>query len=108
VSPAKHEATFGARLRQMRESVGLTQEELAYRAGLTPNGVSALERGLRKRPYPHTVRSLADALGLSEEERSALVAAVPGRGKPGATVDAPAGLPEVALPCPPTPLLGRE
>ena len=73
---AEHEGpTFGARLRRLRESAALTQEELASGAGLTPNGVSALERGLRKRPYPHTVRSLADALGLTEEERAALLAA---------------------------------
>jgi predicted ATPase len=47
-------------------------------------------------------------LGLSEEERSSLLATVPGRGKTGATVDAPVGVPEVHLPSPPTPLLGRE
>ena len=68
---------FGARLRRLREAAGLTQEELAVRAGLSRNAVSALERGLHKRPYPHTIRSLADALGLSESERAALFAAVP-------------------------------
>ena len=70
---------FGDRLRALRERAGLTQEELASRAGLTPNAVSALERGTRTRPYPHTVRSLADALGLSDEERAGLVLAVPRR-----------------------------
>src|SRR3712207_166415 len=72
-------ASFGERLRQLREGAGLTQEELASRAGLTAKAVSALERGERKRPYPHTVRSLADALGLSEAERAALAEAVPRR-----------------------------
>ena len=57
---------FGARLRDLREAAGLTQEELAERAGLTAKAISMLERGERKRPYPHTVRSLADALELSE------------------------------------------
>ena len=73
------------------------------RAGLTSNAVSALERGQRKRPYPHTVRSLADALELSEDERTALFAAVPKR-------DAPASvsLAVSALPRPATPLVGRE
>jgi DNA-binding NarL/FixJ family response regulator/DNA-binding XRE family transcriptional regulator len=56
--------SFGADLRALRSAAGLTQEELAARAGLTANGVSALERGTRTRPYPHTVRALADALGL--------------------------------------------
>jgi DNA-binding NarL/FixJ family response regulator/DNA-binding XRE family transcriptional regulator len=61
--------SFGADLRALRSAAGLTQEELAARAGLTANGVSALERGTRTRPYPHTVRALADALGLAGDRR---------------------------------------
>src|SRR5918992_33403 len=72
----ENDAPFGSRLRQLREAAGLTQEKLASRAGLTAKAVSALERGERKRPYPHTVRSLADALGLPEEERALLAASV--------------------------------
>jgi transcriptional regulator with XRE-family HTH domain len=56
-------ASFGERLQQLREAAGLTQEEFASRANLTAKAVSTLERGERKRPYPHTVRSLAEALG---------------------------------------------
>ena len=41
---------FGARLRRLREAAGLTQEELAVKAGLTAKGVGAIERGERKRP----------------------------------------------------------
>jgi transcriptional regulator with XRE-family HTH domain len=44
------EGSFGAQLRKLREEAGLTQEELALRAGLSPTAVSALERGQRKRP----------------------------------------------------------
>ena len=76
---AQQDAPFGPRLRRLREAAGLTQEELASRAGLTAKAVSALERGERKRPYPHTVRSLAEALELSERERTVLTEAVPGR-----------------------------
>ncbi len=54
-------ADFGARLRALREAAGLTQEDLASKAGLTAKAVSAPERGERRRPYPHTVRSLAGA-----------------------------------------------
>ncbi|MDQ3841888.1 MAG: helix-turn-helix domain-containing protein, partial [Actinomycetota bacterium] len=102
----EQESMFGARLRRFREAAGLTQEELAERARLTRNAISALERGERKRPYPHTVRSLADALGLSEDERVKLLAAVPRQdgGSPTARV----ALLEPALPIPPTPLVGRE
>jgi transcriptional regulator with XRE-family HTH domain len=70
--------SFGERLRGLREAAGLTQEELAARAGMTAKGISALERGERKRPYPHTVRSLASALVLTEDERDAFVRSVPG------------------------------
>jgi predicted ATPase/transcriptional regulator with XRE-family HTH domain len=62
------------RLRRLREAAALTQEELAERAGLTANAIGALERGERRRPYPHTVRVLADALGLDDGERSELAA----------------------------------
>ncbi len=99
--------SFGARLRSLRETAGLTQEELAGRAGLTRNAVSALERGSRKQPYPHTVRSLADALDLSEVERASLLAAVPRRDAP-APGEIPSSLPGSNLPSPATPLVGRE
>jgi transcriptional regulator with XRE-family HTH domain len=90
-----HEAPFGAELKRLRYAAGLTQEELASRAGLTAKAVSALERDVRKRPYPHTVRSLTDALDLTDAERATLQAAVPGRGE---RVRAPdAGAPPAVL-----------
>src|SRR5262245_10198642 len=61
-------------VRTRRLRAGLTQEALAERAGLTVDTVGALERGLRRRLYPHTARALADALGLSETERAELTA----------------------------------
>ncbi|MDQ4129072.1 MAG: helix-turn-helix domain-containing protein, partial [Actinomycetota bacterium] len=109
--------SFGARLRQLRETAGLTQEELAEKAGLSRKAISVLERGARKRPYPHTVRSLADALDLPEDERASLLAAVQRRNRKDASPHhpeedssptAPAANPDHALPAPPTPLVGRE
>jgi transcriptional regulator with XRE-family HTH domain len=54
---------FAARLRQLREAVVLTQEQLAGRAGLHKLGVAKLERGGRE-PAWATVLALADALGV--------------------------------------------
>jgi predicted ATPase/DNA-binding XRE family transcriptional regulator len=102
-------APFAERLRRLREDAGLTQEELASRAGLTAKAVSALERGERKRPYPHTVRSLADALGLAEEERASLLASVPRRGAEELVSDEGSNAAVAATPAAPlTPLVGRE
>lgn len=67
--------SFAEALRRLRLARGLTQEELAERAGLSPRGVSDLERGARRIPHRETVALLARALGLSEEEAHALLQA---------------------------------
>jgi transcriptional regulator with XRE-family HTH domain len=76
---------FGALLQRHRLAAGLSQAELAERAGLSARGISDLERGLRQAPYPATIRRLAEALGLPEAERGALLAASR-RGGPTPTV----------------------
>ena len=101
-------SSLAAVLRGLREDAGLSQEELARRAGLSAHAISALERGTRTRPYPHTLRSLAEALALSEADRSRLIAAVPPRARPArAASDAATARPR-DLPVPTTPLLGRD
>ena len=56
--------TFAELLRRHRRAAGLTQEALAERAGLSPEGIGALERGVRPRAASaETVALLADALG---------------------------------------------
>ena len=79
--------SFGALLRHYRDLAGLTQEELARRAGLSVPTVSNLERGRSQTPYRATVRSLAGALELSGEDRAGLLAAAsePRQGLRGAT-----------------------
>jgi predicted ATPase/DNA-binding XRE family transcriptional regulator len=62
-------ATFGDLLRRHRIAIGCSQEQLAERAGLSAGGVSALERGVRRRAYVDTVDLLASALELSEADR---------------------------------------
>jgi predicted ATPase/DNA-binding XRE family transcriptional regulator len=84
--------------------VGLTQEELAERAGLSQNAISLLERGERRNPYPHTVRLLANALGLDAEDRDALIATARRARDTPSPWSATTGL----LPTATTPFIGRE
>jgi transcriptional regulator with XRE-family HTH domain len=63
---------FGVLLSRYRAAVGLTQEELAERAGLSARGIGDLERGVRSRPRGYTVRRLAEALQLSADDRALL------------------------------------
>ena len=109
-APATAKKSFGALLRAMREAASLSQEELAERAKLTTHAISALERGARTRPYPHTIRSLADALEATDTERAALVQAVPSRRRESARpTDASESSTRVRrLPVPPTALVARD
>ena len=47
-------------LRQWRRSASLTQEDLAERAGMSVETISALERGISRSHYRATITSLAD------------------------------------------------
>jgi transcriptional regulator with XRE-family HTH domain len=57
---------FGRKVRALRQELGLTIEELAERAELSPNHVSAVERG-KKNPGLETIHALAGALGVSAD-----------------------------------------
>ncbi len=72
--------TFGHLLKRYRLAAGLTQEELAARAGLGVRSISDLERGVRRTPYRDTVALLAEALGLSAAVRTAFEATARGQG----------------------------
>jgi transcriptional regulator with XRE-family HTH domain len=71
--------SFGALLRRLRADTGLTQEELAAAASLSPRSVSDLERGINLTARRETARLLADALDLSGPARTAFEAAARGR-----------------------------
>src|SRR6516164_3505801 len=70
---------FGGLLRQLRAEAGLTQEELAEAASLSPRSVSDLERGINRTARKDTAELLAGALGLAEPARPLFVAAAHGR-----------------------------
>src|SRR5579871_2794470 len=63
---------FGPLLRAYRLAAGLSQEELAERAHLSPRTISDLERGVTAAPYWDTVAQLAQALELAESDRAVL------------------------------------
>jgi tetratricopeptide (TPR) repeat protein/transcriptional regulator with XRE-family HTH domain len=60
---------FGAQVRVHRQRLGMSQEELADRTGVSVRGIRNLEAGRTGRPRPGTVRLLADAFELSGAER---------------------------------------
>ena len=70
---------FAGLLRQLRAGAGLTQQELAKAAGVSPRSVSDLERGINRTARQDTAVRLAGALGLAEPARSLFVAAALGR-----------------------------
>ncbi len=72
-------ASFGQLLKQLRIDAGLTQEELAESAGISPRSVSDLERGVNLTARKDTARLLAKALHLEGAERAAFEAAARGR-----------------------------
>ncbi len=61
---------FGVILRRYRLDIGLTQSELAERAGISIDAISTLERGARRSPHRDTVRLLSDALQLTSHDRA--------------------------------------
>ena len=54
---------FNQRLKELREAAGLTQAQLAERAGLHRMGGAKLEQGQREPAWP-TLQALASALGV--------------------------------------------
>ncbi|MGW4380562.1 BTAD domain-containing putative transcriptional regulator [Kitasatospora sp. NPDC004531] len=61
-------AVFGERLRAARRRAGLSQQAVAERAGLSARALRDLEQGRVRHPRAGTVRQLAEALALTEQE----------------------------------------
>ena len=93
-------SAVGRLLRRHRDAAGLTQEELAERAGVSARTVSDIERGLRSHLYADTADRLARALELLDGDLAAFVDAARGR--------AVAQEVRTSLPRPLTDLVGRE
>jgi transcriptional regulator with XRE-family HTH domain len=96
--------TFRDLLRRHRTAANITQEDLAERTGLTPQAISLLERGERRRPHRYTVQRLAQALELEGGDLASFEAAIRRSSARHTTVEPP----RRTLPTPVTPLLGRD
>ena len=65
---SREQPLFGQQLLRLRQRSGLTQAQLAERAGLSTAIVAALEQGRRLDPRLSTVCNLAAALGVPAAE----------------------------------------
>jgi transcriptional regulator with XRE-family HTH domain len=76
-------AWFAGRLRELRTEAGLTQEQLAERAGVKRDAVARWERGKREPSWSNVI-ALADALRVSCEafRQEPAPAPEPQRGRP--------------------------
>jgi predicted ATPase/class 3 adenylate cyclase len=84
--------SFAGLLRQLRAQAGLTQEELAEAAALSPRSISDLERGIHRTAHKDTACLLADALGLTRPVRELFIAAARGRAPAAEVLSARLGL----------------
>ncbi|MFG2821806.1 BTAD domain-containing putative transcriptional regulator [Kitasatospora sp. NPDC048365] len=107
------QVTLGERLQALRRRAGLSQEAAAARAGVSTRALRDLERDRVRQPRAATVRRLADALDLSEDDLAGLRDAVRGRaphstGGPRVLVLGPLALRRGTATVPVTgPMLGR-
>ncbi len=71
----KPQAALGGAIRQLRERVGLSQEELGFRAGVSRAWISGIESG-RKSPTWRTLEQVAGGLGVRMIDIAALAEAL--------------------------------
>jgi len=57
----------GAKLRILREELGMSITGFAKKVGITPSSVSNLEKSIQT-PSPSLLKRLADAVGVSPED----------------------------------------
>ena len=101
---ANRSQAWGELLRHYRGRAGITQDELARRAGISSRTIQDLERGRVAVPRRTTMELLARALGLGPEERATLAAT----GMPPGVAHSATAEGQRGLPTPRTPMVDRE
>ncbi|WP_213013982.1 helix-turn-helix transcriptional regulator, partial [Paractinoplanes toevensis] len=71
-------SAFGLTVRAHRRRLGLSQEDLAERIGVSTSTIGKVEAGRINQPRPVTVRLLADAFGLTDDARDTFCQAANG------------------------------
>jgi transcriptional regulator with XRE-family HTH domain len=56
---------IGRRIKECREAAGMTQQELAVRAGISLSNLAQIEQGQKADPRLSTLVAVADVLGVS-------------------------------------------
>jgi predicted ATPase/DNA-binding XRE family transcriptional regulator len=92
-------------LTEQRSSRGLSQEQLAEKSGISVRAIGEIERGATRRPHRETLRALAGALGLTQEEQQAFTRSARTAPPPDTRRRRAATRP--ALPAPVTSIVGR-
>lgn len=59
---------MGYKLREVRESRHMTQEELAEKSGISRVTISAMENGVERNTTSRTLVKLAEALGVTIDQ----------------------------------------
>lgn len=73
------ETDIGGLLRAHRRRTGMTQRQLAARAGVSPSVIRDLEQGRTRNPKRESVQAIATALELTEPDLATLYAAAEAR-----------------------------
>jgi transcriptional regulator with XRE-family HTH domain len=95
---------IGDRIRIARKAAGLSQEEVARRAGLSLKGMGEIERGDIEDPHISSLAKLARALGVTvevlikEEEESALAGKADASQEAGSSAPDPREYDEILIP----------
>lgn len=78
-APGTRDATFGLWLKERRNALGLTREELAARVDCSPETIYKIESGSR-RPSRQIAEIVAGVFGIPSDEREAFVGFARGQG----------------------------
>lgn len=97
----------GRILKETRERVGLTQDQLSGLSTVSVRAIRDLELGKVQVPRRDTIRLLADALGMDGSRRASLEAAI-ADARTGGTAEHACDLSQAFLPISFGPLIGRD